>query len=321
MASQTITINGNNPNIQPFLLRKAFDTHVHVFDPRLGPYATGRAYTPEDAPLESLIAFNQRLSKDPNENTIILVQPSPYKNDCSVMLQCLRKLKTQNVNAFGIAVLNLDVTTDAELKGMHGLGVRGIRLNLQADGKEVSVENLVSALQRTADRIRYLPGWIIQLFVPGWSWDCLHDTIRDLPVRVIADHLGGMLGPSKLPSTLQLNPTSQPGFKSLLSLAKQGRIFVKISGLYRMSNEMSMNFSDLQSIVQSFATEIPDQIIWGSDWPHTGDGHSRLNKSLEMKEPFRIINNSGILEQLREWMGDDVYSKMLVENPIGLYQN
>lgn len=149
----------------------AVDTHVHVFDPRLGPYAAGRAYTPENAPLEKLITFNQSLSTEPPSNTIVLVQPSPYKNDCSVMMQCLRRLQDRDINAFGIAVLDLDNTSDEELKGMHALGVRGIRLNFQADGKEVSTDNLVAALHRTADRIRDLPGWMIQLFVPGWSWD------------------------------------------------------------------------------------------------------------------------------------------------------
>ena len=149
----------------------AVDTHVHVFDPKLGPYAPGRAYTPPDAPLEKLIAFNQSLSTDTNNTTLVLVQPSPYKNDCSVMLHCLRELKNRHISVFGIAVLDLDNTSDAQLKEMHTLGVRGIRLNFQADGNQVQTAQLVTALYRTADRIRYLPGWVIQLFVPGWTWD------------------------------------------------------------------------------------------------------------------------------------------------------
>ena len=87
-------------------------------------------------------------------------------------MQCLRILRDRDIEAFGIAVLDLDNTTDAQLKEMHTLGVRGIRLNFQADGKEVSTEKLVATLRQTADRIRYFPGWMIQLFVPGWSWDC-----------------------------------------------------------------------------------------------------------------------------------------------------
>lgn len=151
--------------------RNAFDTHVHVFNPKLGPYAASRAYTPEDAPLEKLIAFNQTISGNSQNCNLVLVQPSPYKNDCSVMMQCLRELKVQNINAFGIAVLDLDSVSDAQLKEMHDLGIRGVRLNFQADGKEVSTDKLVAALKGTADRIRHLPGWMIQLFAPGWTWD------------------------------------------------------------------------------------------------------------------------------------------------------
>lgn len=138
-------------------------------------------------------------------------------------------------------------------------------------------------------------------------------------MKIIADHLGGMLGPTKLPADLQSAPTSQPGFQSLLSLAKQSRVCVKISGLYRMSNERSSNFRDLQPIIQTFAREIPGQIIWGSDWPHTGDGHDRVKGSLEVKEPFRMIDNLAILEQLHDWMGSDVYDTMLEKNPNRLY--
>jgi predicted TIM-barrel fold metal-dependent hydrolase len=147
----------------------------------------------------------------------------------------------------------------------------------------------------------------------------LHEVILHLPVKVIADHFGGMLGPTKFPSNLKSTPTSQPGFDSLLSLARNSQVYVKISGLYRMSTEVSSSFEDLQPLVQKFAQEIPDQLIWGSDWPHTGDGHDRVNGSLEVKEPFRVVDNLAILERLYQWMGSDVYARMLVKNPGLLY--
>ncbi|KAL4945508.1 hypothetical protein BDV06DRAFT_219199 [Aspergillus oleicola] len=54
----------------------AFNTHVHVLDLTLGPYARGRAYTPEDAPFEKPFAFNKSLSQQDFGNTIVLVKPS-----------------------------------------------------------------------------------------------------------------------------------------------------------------------------------------------------------------------------------------------------
>lgn len=128
-----------------------------------------------------------------------------------------------------------------------------------------------------------------------------------------------MLGPTKLPADLQSAPTSQPGFQSLLSLAKYDRVYVKISGLYRMSTDIASNFRDLQPIIQTFAQEIPDQIIWGSDWPHTGDGNDRVENSLQVKEQFRKIDNLAIFEKLHGWMGSGALGKMLVKNPERLY--
>ena len=157
---------------RPFFLPPgAFDTHVHVFDPLIGPYAAGRAYTPEDASLQKLLAFNQTLSAEQKPTKLVLVQPSPYKTDCTVLMRCLQELRRREITAYGIVVIDLERVTDHELDEMHRLGARGIRLNFQADGKEVDTTKLVSALQQAAERIRHLPGWVIQLFVPGWTWD------------------------------------------------------------------------------------------------------------------------------------------------------
>lgn len=60
---------------------------------------------------------------------------------------------------------------------MHELGVRGIRLNFQADGKEVDLVGLMTSIRTAAARIAHLPGWMIQLFVPGFVWDSTYQPI------------------------------------------------------------------------------------------------------------------------------------------------
>lgn len=132
-----------------------------------------------------------------------------------------------------------------------------------------------------------------------------------------------MLGTSKIPSESdQAAPLNQPGFKSLLSLAKTGRVNIKISGLHRASNETVTTYSDPQPIIEEFAHEVPDRLIWGSDWPHTGEGAERAGNKPDMsiKEPFRKIDNMGILRQSRVWLGsEEVWLKVLKENPGRLY--
>ena len=110
----------------------------------------------------------------------------------------------------------------------------------------------------------------------------LYDCIRTLPVPVIADHLAGTMGASKLPPQLQETPLSQPGFNSLLSLASQSRVLVKVSGLYRVSSLNPSLFSDTKPVIQALAHHIPNQLIWGNDWPHTGDGSNRLERDLNV---------------------------------------
>lgn len=153
-------------------------------------------------------------------------------------------------------------------------------------------------------------------FVPVLNMSTgLYGTILNLPVPVIADHLGGMRGSSKLPSELGGESLAQPGLEALLSLAKKSKVIVKISGLYRMSTETDSMYEDLKPIIQEFRKEIPHQLIWGSDWPHTGEAKERAANSLDNKEAFRQVDNIGVLRQLHEWMGEDAWRKMIVDNP------
>lgn len=139
--------------------------------------------------------------------------------------------------------------------------------------------------------------------------------IRDLPVTVIADHTGGLLAPSKLNVASEWSPASQPGLSSLVSLARDGKVLVKISGLYRSSDATQTNFSDMANIIRKLAVLIPDHLIWGSDWPHTGEGKTRLSQDLQAIEPFRVIDDLAIIANLKKWVGESTWMKMMVTNP------
>lgn len=148
----------------------------------------------------------------------------------------------------------------------------------------------------------------------------LYDTLIDLPVEVIADHLGGMKGISKLGSTT-VEPTEQPGFRSLLKLAEQSRVFIKASGLYRASSRNETGYDDLEPIVKTFAEKVPDRLIYASDWPHTGDAAGRAQRGLEDIEQFRKIDNAGIVASLKGWIGsEETWNKMLVTTPDRIYR-
>lgn len=73
------------------------------------------------------------------------------------------------------------------------------------------------------------------------------DTIRNLPIKFIADHQGGMKGLSALPVNVT-DVTGQTGFAELMGLAKTGQLFIKVSGFYRSSKLTTGGYDDLESL-------------------------------------------------------------------------
>ncbi|KAK6202204.1 hypothetical protein LQW54_008916 [Pestalotiopsis sp. IQ-011] len=212
--------------------------------------------------------------------------------------------------------------SDTELKYLHSARVRGLRLNLQSDGHANDIEVVKNNVQKAAELIQHLPGWMLQVFGGAAIWDKIHPTISALPVQVIADHVGGLLGSSKLPgASTPEDALSQPGFSALLDLARLGRVIIKVSALYRCPDETDAAYADVAPIISKLAQEVPDSLIRASDWPHTGEGAQRVGgKNLEKMEEFRKMDDARILSNLREWVGDeDVWHKMMVANPTRLF--
>lgn len=85
--------------------------------------------------------------------------------------------------------------------------------------------------------------------------------------------------------------------------------------MYRVSNLSESHFGDTQPIIQALAREAPDQIVWGNNWPHTGDGSNRLNRDIKIKEPFRSIDDEAILTNIRSCVDEEIWLKMPKDNP------
>ncbi|KAI3544592.1 hypothetical protein CABS01_01969 [Colletotrichum abscissum] len=307
-------------NISP----DSWDTHVHVFDASIGPFAPGRSYTPARATAQQLLDFSSSLTRATPLN-IVLVQPSPYGSDNTVLLRSLKSLREGGSRIVrGIAVVDIEKISDANLMELHDAGVRGLRINKQADGKSTNLDALKETILQTASRIQYLPGWKIQLFCAPAMWEDLYDTIVALPVQVIADHVGGMRALSKLQlnaATSSLDdPTKQPGFEALVKLARASKVIVKLSGFYRLSDRTESGCDDMEPIVKALVEAVPHRLVWGSDWPHTGEGKDRVNRGLEAVEEFREIDDVRIIQNLRSWVEDEkAWMGLMVQNPAGFY--
>ncbi|HEY5380220.1 MAG TPA: amidohydrolase family protein [Pseudolabrys sp.] len=282
------------------VLRQACDCHVHVFGPDVRyPFWPGRAYTPGQASIEELTALHRALGIE----RVVIVHPSPYGADNAVTVDALRVIGGQ---ARGVAVID-EATSDAALREMHAAGVRGVRVNLESAG-ETDPAVAKQRLEWAAARVKPL-GWHVQTFARLPVIAALHETIAALPVTLVIDHFGrpdAALGPD------------QPGLDKIYALLKSGKVYVKISGAYRISQVP--DFVDAAPIARAMIAANPDRIVWGSDWPHPGGGKGRATRDLTTREPFLPIDDGASLNRLNGWCENrSELEKILVENPARLY--
>jgi predicted TIM-barrel fold metal-dependent hydrolase len=95
---------------------------------------------------------------------------------------------------------------------------------------------------------------------------CEHDQllmfvpwIEDIPIRVLIDHCGRPTPEAGL---------AQPGFQTLLRLARTGRVYVKLSGYSKFARE-PYPFQDCWPFVRALTDTFGlDHCLWASDWPY-----------------------------------------------------
>ena len=199
--------------------RGACDCHVHVFgNPAQFPFAEKRVYTPPPASVEQLL----ELQRDLHLDRVVVVQPSVYGADNACTLDAVRRM---GARARGVAVIDRTTSRKA-LEEMAGAGIRGVRLNLETNtAGRFDPADAKAVLDATAEQIRGL-GWHVQIYTRTAVIAGLKDHLAQLPFPVVVDHFG------------RGNPGQGPGqadFAALLDLVKSGRIYVKISGAYRVS--------------------------------------------------------------------------------------
>lgn len=145
------------------------------------------------------------------------------------------------------------------------------------------------------------------------------DMIRKMDPRIqmVADHFGGTFpGEEKTPE-----------FQTFLELIREKRVHVKVSGferLYHGHGSGRQGMKAIEPIAKAVIEAGPDQIVFGTDWPHTQLGVSRKGKTdqqrLDDVEEFREVPDLEHIQVLREWITDDaVWQKMFVTNPQRLF--
>lgn len=195
--------------------------------------------------------------------------------------------------------------TEEELDVMHLSGVRGVRLNFKTKGEMPTRKQFEIKLQNYATRLRKRD-WILQLYLALDQVALIADIVPRLGVKIVIDHMG-----SPDPSFAVV---SQTGRQELLELLRNGQVWVKISGFYRFAE-----LPDLDSYAMELMQAGPDNVVWASDWPHTGGPVQMVDGRLVSS--YRQVQIEDIIRKCFEWCGHDeqLIEKLFVDNPRRLW--
>lgn len=261
----------------------ACDTHFHVFEEAsVYPFATPRSYTPTPAPLNAYRAMAKAAGLD----RAVLVHPSVYGRDHrsfeDTLALCQGWMR-------GVAVVYPD-TREEDIERWHALGARGSRCNAVFAGGAALVD-----LPLVADRVRSL-GWHIQLLIDVEEDATALARVADLGLPVVVDHFGHVSAQRALTGR---------GFANMLALVREGRVWVKLSGAYRVSAQRR-DHADVAPVAAALLRANPARVLWGSDWPHPA-----------IAAP--MPDDGQLVDLLFDWCTDFELQQVLVENPSNLY--
>ena len=219
----------------------------------------------------------------------VIVQPTPYGEDPSVILDALAQ---DRGNLRGIVAASGDVD-DACLAVWQAAGVCGLRFvgAMAAHGGPM-------AGAVTPDRI---PQWARHLRERQWHseiWTDLDRFLQDWPmlehqhVPVVLDHMGGFD---------VRRGVRDPAFLRLLALLREGAVWVKLVLCRRVA--MGSSFDALRPFHDELIEANPNQLLWGSDWPFVRMG-------------AQTPDVGQLLRLFLQWVGDrELIERILVQNP------
>ena len=177
-------------------------------------------------------------------------------------------------------------------------GVRGARFNhLLRNGRPafkggVAIDSFFAQQDRISDL-----DWHLQLWCDCKDLPDLWPYLETSPASIVIDHMGRIDARQGL---------DYPGFDFMRRLLAEGRIWVKLSGIYRGTDSWP-DYPEARPFHEALVAANPEQCLWGLDWPHP---------SLEAAMP----DDGKLLDLFMDWTPNtETQHRVLVENPARFY--
>lgn len=268
----------------------ACDAHFHIFGPSSRfPFAETRSYTPEDAPLERVLDLHQVLGMTYG----VAVQGNAHGTDNSAMLDAVKR---SNGRLRGVGIVPGD-TPAAEIRRMAECGISALRFHHIAGDLKATFSPLgIDAFLKLAPIMDEL-GLHVQMMLDATELDSVMPRLKNWTRPIVLDHYA--LAPAA-------QGVSGAGFQAVMRYLAEGRIWIKLSGAYRISTRYP-DYDDVQPLHAALLSANPEQLLWGTDWPHP-----RL--------PENMPDDGHLLDLFNQWTPDaELRRRILVDNPRRLY--
>ena len=276
-----------NTSTPKFVLPKnATDCHCHLFDDlKKYPFTEKPSYLPPSVFVEDYL----KVIKTIGIERAVIVHANVYGLDNSLALDVIASAPDQ-FRAIGLVDESI---SDKELERLHLGGVRGFRCNL-VNQIGLSLE----AAKKLGERVKQY-NWHTQFLLDVEKFPNLTETFSDFPIDVVIDHMGRPVIEKGIQET---------GFQSLISFLKTGKGWSKLSAPYRTSKDPLL-YRDIIPFAQALVESVPDQLVWGFDWPHVN-----MAAGTPMPDDGELVN------QIEQWIQNPIsLQKIMVDNPTRLY--
>jgi predicted TIM-barrel fold metal-dependent hydrolase len=289
---QTPTIQGPNPDTRtPDLKLPAFatDAHCHVFGPGATfPYHPKRSYTPPDAPKELIKSVHDKLGLQ----RAVIVQATCHYDDNTAMMDCLGS----DPDRYRGIVMVLPDVAEEELARLDAGGARGARFSFArhlSGGSKPDFSKIRTVCEKMAPF-----GWHAVIYMEADDVVECADELESLPVPIVFDHM------ARIDPDMGID---QPAFQLLLNFVNESGAWVKITGAERLS-KAGTPFHDVIPFAQKLIEVAPDNLLWGTDWPHPNIAGY-------------MPNDGDLVDLLGQYVAGEeaLLKKILVDNPARLY--
>ncbi|MEP3055557.1 amidohydrolase family protein [Ascidiaceihabitans sp.] len=271
------------------LPKGACDAHVHLVAGRDDfTLWEGRVENPAPGPNfnQWLSLYQQHLDTMGFERGVI-VHSILYGTDNSVTVEAVRRMGN---NFKGVGLLP-DGATETQIGQFAEWNMCAVRLNY-VHGGVLTWDGAKAMAPALAER-----GLHIQMLCHAdQHMDALAADIKSLPVPVVFDHITW---------PTQGLAANGKGIDTLCALLDSGKIWIKLSALYRMCDAP---FDAAAKLVERLIKTNPDRCLWGSDWPHL------------MLNGADMPNGANLLDALDNVASTQDRQKIFVDNPNALFK-